>query len=367
MRFRLTLLVVSLLVLFVAILGNVQLDYGYYLDQWRLVLTAQNPWSGNNAYGPLHNAFAPLIAFDPLLPKLLWDALLLIAGTMLFRRYRRAQADDAWIETYVIALALNPLVLISAIWLGLNDTLVAALVIAAALARQDRRLVLSGVLLGLATLDKYYPALLIPFFAMDARRIEPRLILSSLATIASGLIAATILWQSEWLEAVTYGVSRDATILSVFRPLAVLGRGSGWGDLADAFVRFNGPLVVLIWLAAIAVAWWRRERWLVAATLGLFAVLLVYKVGNVQFWVTWLALVACLPLLDDASAGRLAKLSWPFAIFVSLFAIGEVALQPQYYQEQWHWIVDWIGIPAFVLGALQLILYFRRPAPRPAP
>ncbi len=45
-------------------------------------------------------------------------------------------------------------------------------------------MILAGVLLGLATLDKYYPALLIPFFALDARVWQPRLILSALVTIA---------------------------------------------------------------------------------------------------------------------------------------------------------------------------------------
>lgn len=361
----------SLATLAAVILGDVQLDYGYYLDQWRLVLAGDNPWSGNNAYGPLHNAFAVLVPLDPLLPKLAVALLLLVANALLVHRLARTQASDAWIETYAIAVAANLCFLVSVFWLGLNDGLVAALVIGAVLARLDGRLALAGLLLGLATLDKYYPALLIPFFAMDARRLEPRLVLSALVTIALGLVAATLLWRTEWLEAVAYGVSRDATILSVFRPLAVLGRANGFGDVADLFVRYNGPLVVLVWSGAVAIAWVRRERWLVSATWGLFAVLLVYKVGNQQFWVTWLALVACLPLIGETAADRLARLSYPFAIFLGLFEIGYILLQPQYYQGQWRWVVDWIGIPAFALGAVQLLLYFRpgvlRPASSPSP
>ena len=99
-------------------------------------------------------------------------------------------------------------------------------------------------------------------------------------------------------------------------------------------MRFNGPLVVLVWLGAIALAWARRDNWLVGACWGFFAVLLTYKVGNQQFWVSWLALVAALPLLNRPDADRLARLSWPFAIFLSLFTIGYVVLQPQYYQGQ---------------------------------
>ena len=125
------------------------------------------------------------------------------------------------------------------------------------LARRDGRLLLAGVLLGLATLDKYYPALLIPFFAMDVRRIEPRLIVSSLVTIAVGLGAATARWGSDWLEALTYGISRDATILSIFHPIALLGRSIGIGDAVDLLVRVNGPLVLLVWIGAVAIAWFR--------------------------------------------------------------------------------------------------------------
>lgn len=355
----------SLAALAATLIGNVQLDYGYYLDQWRLVLGGQDPWSGNNAYGPLHNAFAPLVPLDPLLPKLLTAGLLLAANAALAIRYARMRTAD-WLDTYAIAFAANPLVLVSAFWLGLNDGLVAALVIAAALARHGDRLILAGVLLGLATLDKYYPALLVPLFAIDARRIAPRLIVGALATVVVGLLAATAIWNSEWLEAVTFGVSRDATILSVLRPITVLGRANGFGDLVDLFVRFNGPLVLVVWIGAIVIAYRRAERWLVAATWGLFAVLLTYKVGNQQFWVCWLALVACLPLLGDPHAGRLARLSWPYAIFLGIFELGYVMLVPQYYQGPWHWVVDWVGFVSFGLGLFQLIAYFKRSAPRPA-
>ena len=71
--------------------------------------------------------------------------------------------------------ALNALpIVVAPIWFGLNDGFVAALVIGAVLARRDGRIVLAGVLLGLATLDKYYPALLIPFFALDDAHASTR-------------------------------------------------------------------------------------------------------------------------------------------------------------------------------------------------
>jgi Glycosyltransferase family 87 len=354
---RAILFAIALASALIVIITNVQHDYIYYLDQWRLVLSGADPWSGNNAYGPLHNAFAPLILIDPLLPKLFDAGALVLAGTLLARALA-ARPISQWDWIFALALWANALVLVSALVYGLNDTFVAALVIAAVLARHKDRVILAGVLLGLATLDKYYPALLIPFFAIDRRVVAPRLILGALITIALGLVAATLIWQTEWLEAVRYGISRDATILSILKPITVLGRANGFGDLVDAFVRFNGPLVLLVWLGAVGLAWWRRDRWLTAATWGLFVVLLTYKVGNPQFWICWLALVACLPLLDDVNADRLARLSLPYALFLTLFEIGYAILVPHYYQGDLHWVTDWVGLVSFALGLWMLFAYF---------
>lgn len=358
--------VVSALAVIVAIYSGVQHDYLDYRLQWRLVLDLKDPWSTNSAYGPLHNAFALLVPIHELVPKVVTACALLLANGLLLLRLLAARPIMEWRATYAIAFGGNILVLVSGFLFGLNDAFVAALILGAVLARLDGRIVLAGILLGLATLDKYYPALLVPFFAMDERRVDTRLILSSLVTIFLGLAAAIVIWGTTWLEAIIFGVSRDATILSIFRPIAVLGRQLGIAGITDVLVRFNGPLVVLVWLGAVALSWWRRDNWLVAACWGFFAVLLTYKVGNQQFWLSWLALVAALPLLQREDADRLARLSWPFAIFLSVFQVGYVLLQPKYYQGQWLWVNDVVGIPAFALGAW-LLWGFLRPSLRPVP
>ncbi len=359
-------LALSAIAVMVTIAGGVRHDYVDYLAQWALVLAHDNPWSTNNAYGPLHNAFALLVPIRDLAPKIVTAVALLIANAMLVLNLVVARPTREWLSVYLTAFGANVLVLVSAFWFGLNDALVAALVLGAVLARHERAFLLAGVLLGLAALDKYYPALLIPFFALDARMVQPRVLIGSLATIVLGMLAATLLWGSAWIEAVTYGVSRDATILSVLRPIVVAGRALGAGPIVDLLVRFNGPLVVAVWLLSVWGAWVRRDTWLVAACWGIFAVLLTYKVGNPQFWVTWLALVAALPLLRTPEADRLARLARPYAIFLSAFELGYVLLQPQYYLGPWLWVNDVAGIPSAVLGAILLVAFlWRRPAPSP--
>lgn len=347
-------------------LGGSRLDYIYYLDQWQLVLDGGNPWSTNNAYGPLHNVFAYLVPLHPLVPKIVVAALLIIANGVLVLRLVRERPIAEWENAYILAFGGNFLVLASSFWLGLNDAFVAALIIAAILARRDGRIVLCGILLGLATLDKYYPALLVPFFALDNREVQPRLILGALLTIAIGLVAASIAWHTQWLEAVTFGISRDATILSVLRPIALLGRNWGIGPVVDTLIHYNGPLVVLVWIVCLIAAWLRRDNWLVAACWGFFAVLLTYKVGNQQFWLSWLALVAGLPLLNRPDADRLAQAGLPYATFLSLFQLGYVVIPPFYYRDSFAWVRDYVGVPSFILG-IMLLWSFLRPESRPAP
>ncbi len=359
-RALLAIAALSALALIVTVAGGVRHDYIYYLEQWQLVFDGVDPWSTNSAYGPLHNLFALLVPIDPLAPKLVSAAALLLANGLLLAALLATRPASQWLTTYLVAFGANVLVLTSAFWFGLNDGFVAALILGAVLARRNGNLVLAGILLGLAALDKYYPALLLPLFAIDERRVEPRLILAGLLTIAAGIAAAVWQWGAYWLEAIVFGVSRDATILSVIRPIAVLGRQLGLGEITDLLVRFNGPLVLLVWMVALIAAWLRRDNWLTAACWGFFAVLLTYKVGNPQFWVSWLALVAALPLLATPSADRLARLSWPFALFLTAFQLGYILLQPTYYRGPWHWVNDVIGLPAFALGLWLLVAFLRK-------
>jgi hypothetical protein len=119
--------------------------------------------------------------------------------------------------------------------------------------------------------------------------------------------------------------------------------------------------VLLVWIGALVLAWQRRDNWLVAACWGFAALLLTYKVGNPQFWVSWLALAAALPMLHRPDADRLARLCWPMALFLSLFQLGYILLQPAYYQGQWRWVNDVIGVPAFVLGVWLLVAFLQKP------
>src|SRR5262245_15656037 len=51
----------SLSMLWLAVSTGVQHDYPSYVSQWQLVLSGADPYSTDNAYGPLHNLLAFLL------------------------------------------------------------------------------------------------------------------------------------------------------------------------------------------------------------------------------------------------------------------------------------------------------------------
>ena len=81
--FSLTIPIYSVSMIWLAVRGGVQHDYHGYMNQWNLVLTHLNPWSTDNAYGPLHNLLAYAMYFGPLVPKLIIVSILIIANALL--------------------------------------------------------------------------------------------------------------------------------------------------------------------------------------------------------------------------------------------------------------------------------------------
>ncbi len=58
---------------------------------------------------------------------------------------------------------------------------------------------------------------------------------------------------------------------------------------------------------------------------------------------------------------RLARLSLPYATFLSIFQLGFIALQPVYYRGPWVFIPNYIGVVSLGLALVQLWLFLRSP------
>lgn len=320
----------SLAMLWLSIVSGTRHDYNSYLSQWKLVLSGANPWLTDNSYGPLHNLLAYALSFDVLGPKLLIVTAFLAANALLVAELLRTARFPGDYVVYVLAVPANLVVVTVASTYGLNDALVAALVAGAIVARCRGHMGVAGCLLGLAVLLKYYPIFLVPMFALDKGRLRWNLILSAAAVTLLGIASAMLIWGNAFLTALTYGAERHPKLLSILYALQSNPQLIGGQDVLDFLIRINAVVVFLVNVLVFLAAWRMRVHWLEASVLSLFLTLATYKVGHQQFYITWLILVAALPLAASDSARRLAWLSLPYMLFLDVF--------------QWGYAISWLHV-----------------------
>src|SRR5262249_40446679 len=147
---------------------------------------------------------------------------------------------------------------------GLNDVFVAALLVLAVLIRNRGHLLAAGVFVGLAALTKYYPLLLLPFFALDGPRLRWSVIASGIAVFCVGLAAAVAIWGQSPMVAVLHGSNRDPKLLSI---LAALRSLFGETGVVRWLVEHNTYFVLSGVAAAFLFAWRARLNWLEGAVL----------------------------------------------------------------------------------------------------
>jgi hypothetical protein len=353
--------------IWLALAGGVQHDYGLYLAQWRLVLSGSDPWSTDNAYGPLHNVLAYLLPRGELAPKLAMAGALLVANAVLLRTLYRSA--EGWFAVYLLAVPANCLIVSMGFAYGLNDALVAALVVGAIIARHDDHPIVAGVFLGLAVLLKFYPVILVPLFAMDTGRVRWKLIFAAAAVACAGMSAAALVWGEAIGQPFFLAAEREPKILSILSALSFHPELIGGRAVVDSLVRTNMIFVAVVALVSALVAWKTRMHWLEASVLGLLAVLVAYKVGHQQFFLPWLFLVAALPLAGTQGARRLALICIPTVLFLSVFQWG-YAYGTDGYRQVLGGVRQNVGFVAFALALATFAAYglsIRKDRPNQAP
>jgi hypothetical protein len=307
--------------------NGVQHDYYFYIQQWKLVLSGTDPWSTSNTYGPLHNVFAYLLPISDLAPKIVFSVTLIIANGLLVREIMRVSGVGGVLGAYLLAVPTNFLIISMAFIYGDNDSLVAAFIIFAVVARVRGHLGLAGGILGMAIILKYYPVFLVPLFALEKDRFRLRLIAGAGTVTVVGLAAATFIWGDAFLTAWIVGVRREPNLLSILASLTLtLTIHPSLGEYllrpVEFFNQYNAGMVLLVGIASIVTAWKLRLHWLEASVIGLVTILLTYKVGHQQFYIPWLFLVASLSLAETASGRRLSAICLPLVLFLSAFQLG---------------------------------------------
>ena len=334
--------------LWFSVVSGTRHDYNAYLAQWKLVLSGADPWSTDNAYGPLHNLLAYILSFGTLGPKLFIVSAFLVANALLVAKLIRTARFPGDYIIYLLAVPTNLVVIYVGSAYGLNDALVAAFVACAIVARYRRQMGVAGRLLGLAVLLKYYPIFLVPMFALDKGRLRWSLILPAVSVMLLGIASAMLVWGNAFLTALTYGAGREPKLLSILYALTSYPALIGGPEVLDFLIRTNAVFVVLVNALVFLAAWRMRLHWLEASVLSVLLTLSTYKVGHQQFYITWFILVAALPLAASISARRLAWLCLPFVVFLDVFQWGYAIGTTSYYTPDGPtWVRRYVGFLVF--------------------
>lgn len=340
-------------------------DYVLYLGEWELVRHGIDPWSTDNNYGPLHNVLAYLVRFGRLGPKVVMVlAFLAVCFAFAARLIGSHRGSAGNVLVYVIAVPANFLVISVVASFGLNDTLAAALIGVAVLARFRRAFVVAGFMLAMATLLKYYPALLVPCFCIDGRRFEWRVAVSAGTTVIVGFASSLLVWGDGFVTAVRNGFNRPPKLLSVLSALQQHEIGRTW--LVRSLIDHNGPVVLLasgvVFLACVGL----RLSWIETSVVTMLTFLSVYKVGHPQFFIPLLVMILGLLVANTPDSRLLAYCCVPLLIGLSAFQFGYEILTPAY-TGRWQWIRDEVGFAAFAVQAGTIGVYFSlRHRARPA-
>jgi hypothetical protein len=326
-------LLFSLVMLLLAVYCGSQHDYRYYLMQWSSLVSGGPAWTEGNFYGPLHVVIGYLVLINPLAPKIMMVSALLFANFVLFRELIEKRSLSPILLVYIISIPVNALFIGVGIVFGLNDDLVAALLMAAVLFKLSNKSSLVGLCIALAALLKLYPILLLPFFSLDRGNISWKTLITGAFIFLIGLTLSYFIWGDGLIKSFTFGSNRWPSLMSIFRDINVF---YGESYVYNLLVKYNSLLVIFSVILAFFYSFFKRLSFLEGAIIGYTIMLLTYKVGHQQFYLPLLLLLAALPIIKTRSADTMLVIFIPFILYLSTFQIlFDLGTNFLGYQPQW--------------------------------
>lgn len=260
----------SLIFIAFAALSPIVGDYCPYLQQWHNVSVGLDPWLNDetqvvhhipwvsfcgtfyatapNAYGPLFNVYGMTSLIFPTIPRVLGCILFLAVSWMIAKRVHARQELDWKIRFWLYAGLLDNLLSFLLVTIvGGNDVYIAFFVCCALFAFILENEALAGAALGIGALIKFYPLYLVPFLALDRRRLSVKFIAVAVAIFVLGMGLAYLVWGQLIFKPLFWNLGRGASRSSIIFIFAL-----GLGKLFH--VAIPASRLVLMTLAPAAIA-----------------------------------------------------------------------------------------------------------------
>ncbi len=356
-----------ILIASLAVLTGFRHDYVAYTSQWSAILKGADPWDLGekipvNAYGPLFNILALLFAIHLLAPKLLFCLAWLGVSVYLIKVLSRHYREEPLIMLLgIFYMFINPFFWLTIAEYGLFDILPAICCLSAIALNTRRRFYLSGSVLGIGVLLKYYPIVLLPFLMIDGRRLRIFPALSCIGTIVSGLLISIAIWGMSTLSPILFASGRESKLLSIFRFLR--GKVSPLNLFIDNpnLDTYSTYTIVLFVALAFFLVWFRKLEASLGAIIGILTTLTFYKVGHSQFYTCIFLIVPFWYATSKLSETRKRKILLPIGLLLTWLITFQLAynLFGGMSDKPWGHLRGVIGLPTFVIQCWSVMVTIR--------
>tara|TARA_B100001057_G_scaffold473196_1_gene537339 strand:- start:4778 stop:5860 length:1083 start_codon:yes stop_codon:yes gene_type:complete len=350
---------------------------------WEVSNSGASPWATefngvsirNSSYGPLHSVIGLFAKISSIFPKILFA----ISGFIIFLilvNAKKAHTKNFKTKDLLLVLLiypLFPLTIITSYIYGINDSIVALIVIMACESRRQENMIATGSLLGFAALLKFYPILFLIFFALsDKRGISFRCILSGILFFCLGMFFAYLVWGTEIFKPLIFGADRGPKLLSIIKFLDYLNiyiDSQVYQNFINILINKNTLFMLGFILLVFLHGYMAEIEWEYVALVGVLVIFITYKVGHPQFFISWTVLLAW--VITSTSPGskknlfawRLTPIAIYLGLFHSLYFISGL-IDDGHLRNDWQIVRDIGSLPFLIVVIVCMILnkdFFKKP------
>ena len=341
-------------------------DHLWYLNLWEIEQAGGNPYTVQNPYGPINSFLGLLLSFGTLAPKLFMFFVFSILLIYIAKYYIFPKSRFREKLFFILIIPLNFFVIYSTVIVGFNDTFIASLVGAAIVFKLKNNINLIVICLVTASLFKFYPLLLIPFFAIEKGRLNKEIIVKSTVLFLSSYLLAIFYYGLDLVKENFYSASRFPSLLS---PLEGLWQIFIVGDTCNSIscasvlqifilllVYLNPIIVVLVSMISFFMTQKYSLNWLESSVICLLVALTFYKTVHPQFFLTWLVLYLFLLHFKTDESKKLFLNLLPVVLFLQIFSLSDYFRS--YVPMLFSFLYHFGGFIFFPLVILSLFRYF---------
>lgn len=302
--------------------NEVYLDHKFYLLDWQAITQGKNAWENStNAYGPTHNGLVILHYFHVKLPWLFYVILWLITCGVTSNFLIRNQAIDKRQKLLLhLCIFFNPLLWFFVVEGGGNDMLMAFFVILSFYLYRKNEDFFSGVSMAIAIGVKFLPIVAVPFLIFSRKKIRWKYTYALILSLVLFFGISYFLWGEQNLNPFQYAMERRSKILSGFRFLR--------GCYSPLLLFSDKPNIdwLSTWMigASITSFFYFHIRYqlenILSAIIALGLVVLLFKVGHHQFFITFITSLLFWISSNDKNYLNVKKRVFSFNLFFSMIA-----------------------------------------------